>query len=63
MIRGGVKKKFLKLTEYLCSVKSKSQRHLDQKKGKYRLGVCVCACVGLFQTKMLLSTDYSVDNS
>lgn len=42
VIRGGVKKKFLKLTEYLW--KSKSQRLLDQKKAKY-LFVCVCVCV------------------
>lgn len=60
MIRGGVKKKFLKLTKYLCSVKSKSQRLLDKKKAKYLFGyVCVCIC-GVVSNQ---SVDYSVDNS
>lgn len=50
VIRGGVKKKFLKLTKYLCSVKRKSQRLLDQKKAKCLFGgvcggyVCVWGC-------------------
>lgn len=60
VIRGGIKKKFLKLTKYLCSVKTKSQRFLDQKKAKCLFGdVCVCMC----EVVSYQDVDYSVDNS
>lgn len=60
VIRGGIKNKFLKLTKYLCSVKMKSQRLLDQKKVKCLFGdMCVHVC----EVVSNQGVDYLVDNS